>query len=41
MFKFTVSDTIIVDIIHRVHVRGAFKVSKAAWSYMKKQSFGR
>ncbi|EDV29791.1 uncharacterized protein TRIADDRAFT_19721 [Trichoplax adhaerens] len=29
------------DTIHRVHVFGSFKVSKAAWSFMKKQRYGR
>ncbi|KAJ3604682.1 hypothetical protein NHX12_029422 [Muraenolepis orangiensis] len=29
------------DLIHRVHLRGSFKVTKAAWNHMKKQKFGR
>jgi len=29
------------DLVHRVHLRGAFKVSQAAWPYMKKNNFGR
>uniref|UniRef100_A0A673SR87 Peroxisomal multifunctional enzyme type 2 n=1 Tax=Suricata suricatta TaxID=37032 RepID=A0A673SR87_SURSU len=29
------------DIIHRVHLRGSFLVTRAAWVYMKKQKFGR
>ncbi|XP_034397413.1 peroxisomal multifunctional enzyme type 2 [Cyclopterus lumpus] len=29
------------DLIHRVHLRGAFFVTRAAWSHMKKQKFGR
>lgn len=29
------------DLIHRVHLNGSFKVSKAAWPYMKKQKYGR
>ena len=29
------------DLVHRVHLRGAFLVTKAAWPYMKKQKYGR
>ncbi|XP_054445885.1 peroxisomal multifunctional enzyme type 2 [Pteronotus mesoamericanus] len=29
------------DIIHRVHLRGSFQVTRAAWVHMKKQNFGR
>jgi len=29
------------DIIHRVHLEGAFKVTKAAWPHMQKQKYGR
>lgn len=29
------------DIIYKVHVDGAYKVTKAAWPYMQKQGFGR
>ncbi|XP_049627347.1 peroxisomal multifunctional enzyme type 2 [Suncus etruscus] len=29
------------DIIHRVHLRGSFLVTRAAWDHMKKQKFGR
>ncbi|XP_014652039.1 PREDICTED: peroxisomal multifunctional enzyme type 2 [Ceratotherium simum simum] len=29
------------DIIHRVHLRGSFQVTRAAWDHMKKQNFGR
>ena len=29
------------DLVHRVHLRGAFKVSQAAWPHMKKNNFGR
>ncbi|XP_029017280.1 peroxisomal multifunctional enzyme type 2 [Betta splendens] len=29
------------DIIHRVHLRGSFLVTRAAWNHMKKQNFGR
>jgi len=29
------------DLIHRVHVRGAYKVTKAAWPYMREQNYGR
>ena len=29
------------DLIHRVHVRGSYKVTKAAWSVMQKQGYGR
>ncbi|XP_028270507.1 peroxisomal multifunctional enzyme type 2 [Parambassis ranga] len=29
------------DLIHRVHLRGSFLVTRAAWNHMKNQSFGR
>ncbi|TKC35337.1 hypothetical protein EI555_000575, partial [Monodon monoceros] len=30
-----------IDIIQRVHLRGSFLVTRAAWDHMKKQKFGR
>jgi multifunctional beta-oxidation protein len=29
------------DIIQLVHVKGSYKVAKAAWDHMTKQGFGR
>ncbi|XP_072288805.1 peroxisomal multifunctional enzyme type 2 [Eucyclogobius newberryi] len=29
------------DLIHRVHLRGSFLVTRAAWTHMKNQKFGR
>lgn len=29
------------DLIHRVHVRGTYKCTKAAWDIMRKQNYGR
>ncbi|XP_077200489.1 peroxisomal multifunctional enzyme type 2 isoform X2 [Paroedura picta] len=29
------------DVIHKVHLRGSFLVTRAAWNHMKKQNFGR
>nr|XP_006812276.1 PREDICTED: peroxisomal multifunctional enzyme type 2-like [Saccoglossus kowalevskii] len=29
------------DLVHRVHSRGAFQVTRAAWPHMKKQKYGR
>jgi len=29
------------DLIYRVHVRGAYKVTKAAWPHFRKQGYGR
>ncbi|XP_060700640.1 peroxisomal multifunctional enzyme type 2 [Hemiscyllium ocellatum] len=29
------------DLIHRVHLRGSFKVTRAAWNHMKNQKYGR
>ncbi|XP_030832764.1 peroxisomal multifunctional enzyme type 2-like [Strongylocentrotus purpuratus] len=29
------------DLVHRVHLRGSFMVTRAAWPHMKKQKFGR
>uniref|UniRef100_A0A6Q2ZL68 Hydroxysteroid (17-beta) dehydrogenase 4 n=1 Tax=Esox lucius TaxID=8010 RepID=A0A6Q2ZL68_ESOLU len=31
----------ISDLIHRVHLRGSFMVTRAAWNHMKNQKFGR
>ncbi|XP_006886052.1 PREDICTED: peroxisomal multifunctional enzyme type 2-like isoform X2 [Elephantulus edwardii] len=29
------------DLIHRIHLRGSFLVTRAAWEHMKKQNYGR
>jgi len=29
------------DAVHNVHLRGAFKVTRAAWNYMRAQKYGR
>ncbi|KAJ7387266.1 hypothetical protein OS493_004242 [Desmophyllum pertusum] len=29
------------DLVHRVHLRGAFKVTRAAWPHMRKQKYGK
>ena len=29
------------DLVHRVHLRGAFKVTRAAWPHMRKQNYGK
>lgn len=29
------------DLVHRVHLRGSFLVTRAAWPHMKKQKYGR
>lgn len=29
------------DLVHRVHLRGIFKVTKAAWPHMLKNKYGR
>jgi len=29
------------DLIHKIHVRGAYSVTKAAWPYMRDQEYGR
>jgi NAD(P)-dependent dehydrogenase (short-subunit alcohol dehydrogenase family) len=29
------------DLVHAVHLRGSYKVAKAAWPHMQKQKFGR
>lgn len=29
------------DLVHKVHVRGSYKVTKAAWDIMRKQKYGR
>lgn len=30
-----------VDIIHRIHLRSVFLISRAAWPHMKQQNYGR
>lgn len=30
-----------LDIIHRIHLRGSFLVTRAAWNHMKNQKYGR
>ncbi|GFY59938.1 hypothetical protein TNIN_378221 [Trichonephila inaurata madagascariensis] len=29
------------DLVHRVHLRGSFMITKAAWPYFRKQKYGR
>ena len=29
------------DLVHKVHLRGSFKVTQAAWPHMKRQKYGR
>ena len=29
------------DLVHKVHMRGSFKVTQAAWPIMKQQKYGR
>lgn len=29
------------DLVYRTHVKGAYSVTKAAWSFFKKQRYGR
>jgi len=29
------------DLIMKVHLKGAFSVSRAAWNYMREQGYGR
>lgn len=29
------------DLVHRVHLRGMYKVTKAAWPHLNKQKYGR
>jgi len=31
----------LLDLIQRVHVKGSFKVTQAAWPHFKKQNYGR
>ena len=38
MLKITEEDW---DLVHRVHLRSAFLICKAAWPHMRKQNFGR
>lgn len=30
-----------LDLVHRVHLKGSFKTTQAAWPHMRKQQFGR
>lgn len=38
---FTNMDDALWDIIIAIHLRGTYKVTKAAWPYMLKQKYGR
>lgn len=38
MLKITDEDW---DLVHRVHLRGSFLVTRAAWPYFKEQNYGR
>jgi NAD(P)-dependent dehydrogenase (short-subunit alcohol dehydrogenase family) len=29
------------DLVYRVHLRGTYAVTKAAWPYMREQNYGR
>ena len=29
------------DLVHKVHLKGAFSVTRAAWPHMRKQKYGR
>lgn len=31
----------LIDLIHRVHVKGSFKTTQAAWPHFRKQNYGR
>lgn len=39
--KFGINLINFLDLIHNVHLRGAYSVTKAAWPHMKKQKYGR
>uniref|UniRef100_A0A8C5H2L7 Hydroxysteroid (17-beta) dehydrogenase 4 n=1 Tax=Gouania willdenowi TaxID=441366 RepID=A0A8C5H2L7_GOUWI len=41
LLKFPTLLSHISDLIHRVHLRGSFLVTRAAWNHMKNQKFGR
>ena len=30
-----------IDLVHRVHLRGSFLVTQAAWPHMREQKYGR
>lgn len=30
-----------IDLVHDVHLKGAFKVTQAAWPHFRKQNYGR
>lgn len=32
---------VLSDLIHKVHLRGSFQVTRAAWPHMKKNNYGR
>lgn len=38
---FTVIPFVLSDLIHKVHLRGSFQVTRAAWPHMKKNNYGR
>jgi len=31
----------LTDLVHDVHLKGAFKVTQAAWPHFRKQNYGR
>jgi multifunctional beta-oxidation protein len=33
--------SIFSDLIHKVHMKGAYSVARAAWPYMRKDKYGR
>ena len=32
---------LLIDLVQKVHVKGAYKTTRAAWEYMRKQNYGR
>lgn len=39
--NFLIKILFVLDIIHDVHLKGAFKVTQAAWPHFRKQNYGR
>lgn len=38
---FQYSNFVTSDLVHRVHLKGSFKTTQAAWPHMRKQQYGR
>lgn len=40
-YNLTENNIFFLDLVHDVHLKGAFKVTQAAWPHFRKQNYGR